>query len=91
MQRNVGVNQSISIEISKIVAGSAIVFNNENNRKTGKNGFIYKLKGFFSFSRSDVINVRADVWRGRAASGKSPHRFWMKVVLDEWEAIPLDL
>ena len=56
-----------------------------------KIGFIYKLKGFFSFSRSDVINVRADVWRGRAVSGKSPHRFWTKVVLDEWAAIPLDL
>ena len=57
-----------------------------------KIGFIYKLKGFFSFSRSDVINVRADVWwRGWAVSGKSPHRFWTKVVLVGRATIPLDL
>ena len=56
-----------------------------------KIGFIYKLKGFFSFSRSDVINVRVDVWRGWAVSGKSPHRLWAMVVLSAGGAIPLDL
>ena len=66
MQRNLGAKSDNTVNFSgnsKIVAEGAVVFSNENNGKNMKIGFIYKLKGFFIFSRSDVINVRADVWR----------------------------
>ena len=64
------MNQSITVEIRKSQQGALSFSNNENNRKTLKNGFIYKFKGFFIFPRSDVIDVRADMSEGRAVSGK---------------------
>ena len=52
MQRNLGAKSDNTINFSgnsKIVAEGAVVFNNENNGKNTKIGFIYKLKGFLVF------------------------------------------
>ena len=66
MHRNLRAKSDSTVDFSgnlKIVAEGAVVFNNENNGKNTKNRFIYKLKGLFIFSRSDIILVRADVCR----------------------------
>ena len=52
MQRNLGPKSDSTVDFSgnlKIVAEGAVVFNNENNGKNTKTGFIYKLKGFLVF------------------------------------------
>ena len=52
MQRNLGEKSDNTVNFSgnsKIVVEGAVVFNNENNGKKTKTGFIYKLKGFLVF------------------------------------------
>ena len=54
MYSNMGAAESWSESVnfsgnSKIVAEGVVVFNNENNGKTRRIGFIYNLKGFLVF------------------------------------------
>ena len=54
MPWNLGAKSNGTVDFSgnsKIVAEGAVVFNNENNGKNMKIGFIYKLKGFFILMR----------------------------------------
>ena len=52
MQWNLGAKTDNIVNFSgnsKIAAEGVVVFNNENNGKTRRIGFIYNLKGFLVF------------------------------------------